>query len=147
MPSKEALGAARSIVGACLALRIRRMDRALSRIYDGALRPHGVTIAQLGLLTATTLSGPVRPSRLGEILDLDRSTVSRNIALMLRRGWILATPAPDGRSKLLTLTRRGEDLLTKALPAWRRSQRHAREFLTPKGVLVFMNASRAFGRR
>ena len=86
-------------------------------------------------------------SKLGALLDLDRSTVSRNIALMLRNGWISAAPAPDGRSKLLTITRRGEDLLTKALPAWRRSQRQAREFLTPKDALVIMKASRSFVRR
>ncbi len=147
MPRKEALDAAQTIVRECLALRIRRVDRALSRIYDGALRPHGMTIAQLGLLTATTLSGPVQPSRLGEILDLEPSTVSRNVARMLSKGWISATAATDGRSKLLAITRRGEDLLSEALPAWRRSQKQARGLLTPKGVLVFMEVTRAFGKR
>jgi len=147
MPRKEALDAAQAIVSECLALRIRRVDRSLSRIYDGALRPHGMTIAQLGLLTATMLSGPVQPSRLGEILNLEPSTVSRNVARMLSKGWISATAATDGRSKLLAITRRGEDLLSDALPAWRRSQKQARDLLTPKGVLVFMEVTRAFGKR
>lgn len=135
------------IASECLALRIRRLDRSLSRIYDGVLRPHGATIAQLGLLTAVTLSGPIQPSRLGDILDLERSTVSRNIALMLRKGWISATVARDGRGRLLAITRHGEDVLNEAIPAWRRGQKKVMELLTPEGVLAFLDLTRAFEKR
>jgi hypothetical protein len=73
MSRKEALEAARAVSGECLALRIRRVDRALSRIYDGALRPHGITIAQLGLLTATMLAGPSsRPGSVRSSTSSDR---------------------------------------------------------------------------
>jgi DNA-binding MarR family transcriptional regulator len=146
MARKETREAAQTIASECLALRIRRLDRSLSRIYDGALRPHGLTIAQLGLLTAVTLSEPIQPSRLGDILDLERSTVSRNIARMLRKGWISATAAPNGRSQLLAITRRGEDVLSEALPAWRLGQKKVVELLTPEGVLAFLDISRAFDK-
>ena len=147
MARKASHHAARTIARECLALRIRRLDRSLSRIYDGALRPHGVTIAQMGLLTAVTLSEPIQPSKLGDILDLERSTVSRNVALLLRKGWVSASLAADGRSQLLAITRRGEDLLKELLPAWRRAQRRAEELLTPERVLAFLEISRTFDNR
>jgi DNA-binding MarR family transcriptional regulator len=147
MPRKEASDAARIIAGECLAMRIRRLDRSLSRIYEGALRPHGLTIAQLGLLAAVASSGPVQPSRLGEILDLERSTVSRNVALLLRKGWVSAVAVGNGRSQLLAITRRGENLLNEALPAWRRAQKNAEELLTPQGVLAFLRVTRPYDER
>jgi DNA-binding MarR family transcriptional regulator len=146
MPRKEAHQAAQSIARECLATRIRRLDRSLSRIYDAALRPHGVTIAQLGLLTAVTLAGPVRPTKLGGILDLERSTVSRNLALLLRKGWVSASRAQDGRGQLVVVTRRGEALLRATVPSWRRTQRAVEKQLTPKGVLAFRRLTGAFQR-
>lgn len=147
MPHEDEQKAARAIATECLALRVRRLDRLLSRIYDAALRPHGVTIAQLGLLTAVRLSGPVTPGRLGDILDLERSTVSRNVALLLRNGWVSAAIAPDGRSQLLSIARRGEGLLDAAIPAWRRAQREAEGLLGPEGVLAVGRVARTVDRR
>ncbi len=147
MPHKEARHAAETIANECLALRIRRLDRSLSRIYDDALRPHGLTIAQLGLLTALTLTGPIQPGKLGDILDLERSTLSRNVARMLRKGWISAAAAKDGRSQLLSISQRGEDLLGEAFSAWRRGQKQAMELLTPEGFQTFLYITRAFGKR
>jgi DNA-binding MarR family transcriptional regulator len=142
MAHGDAQQAAQAIATECLALRVRRLDRLLSRIYDTALRPHRVTVAQLGLLTAVRLSGPVSPSKLGEILDLERSTVSRNVALLLRNGWVSAAVAQDGRSQLLSITRRGQVLLDEAIPAWRRAQREAEGLLRPEGVLAVRSVTR-----
>jgi DNA-binding MarR family transcriptional regulator len=144
MPRKEAHQAAQSIARECLATRIRRLDRSLSRIYDTALRPHGVTIAQLGLLTAVTLTGPVQPTKLGGILDLERSTVSRNVALLLRKGWVSAVRAQDGRGQLVAITRQGEALLRATFPSWRRAQRAVEKVLKPEGVLAFRRLTGAF---
>jgi DNA-binding MarR family transcriptional regulator len=144
MPRREGANAAHMIASECLAIRIRRLDRSLSRIYDAALRPHGLTIAQLGLLTALTVRGPIQPSKLGDILDLERSTVSRNVARMLRKGWVSATPAKNGRTQLLAVTRQGEELLSGAIPAWRRGQKKAIELLTREGALGFLEITRAF---
>ncbi|HEY2696925.1 MAG TPA: MarR family winged helix-turn-helix transcriptional regulator, partial [Pseudonocardiaceae bacterium] len=61
------------VAGGCLAVRVRLISRALTGIYDGALGEHGVTIAQVNLLAALGKAGPCPPSRLGEILQLERS--------------------------------------------------------------------------
>lgn len=115
-----ARSAARRIAAECLALRVRRLSRSVTRIYDEALRPLGVGTAQLNMLVAITLSGPTRPSELARALDLEKSTVTRNLERMLARGWLRATPEERGyRVEALPA---GRALLERALPAWTRAQ-------------------------
>jgi DNA-binding MarR family transcriptional regulator len=142
MSRKEAHGPAETIARECLALRIRRLDRTLSRIYDGALRPHGVTVAQLGVLAAVAVSGPVQPGKLAHIIGVEKSTLSRNVALIVRKEWVRAVAAGRGRGQLLTITERGEEVLHRALPAWRRAQKRMEELLTPEGVLSILEVTR-----
>src|SRR6187397_2708577 len=61
------------IATGCLASRVRYLDRQLARIYDGALRSHGVTGAQLGMLVAVALAGPTTASWVGQRLELEKS--------------------------------------------------------------------------
>ncbi len=123
-----AVDAARIIAGQCLAIRARRLERGLTRIYDRALRPHGLSAAQLGVLVAVTLAGDVQPKRLGEILDLEKSTLSRNVARMVSNGWIEVQRS--GRTQRLRLTPDGVATLARARPAWQRAQRHAQRLLS-----------------
>ena len=130
--STAAIGAARIISQQCLAIRARRLERTVTRLYDVALRPHGVSGAQLGVLVAVALSGDVQPKTLCTILDLEKSTLSRNIALMVGKGWVASQRS--GRAQMLHLTPAGSALLARALPAWRRAQRQAQRLLPPDAV-------------
>lgn len=112
-------GEALEIATDCLASRIRYLDRVLARIYDGELREHGVTGAQLGMLVAVTLAGPTTPAWVGRRLELEKSTVSRNLARLRAAGLV----TDDGG---LRVTPRGAALVRAAHPAWRRAQRQAR---------------------
>lgn len=116
--NREAL----DIATACLASRVRYLDRLLSRIYDGALRGHGVTGAQLGMLVAVALAGPTTPAWVGRRLELEKSTVSRNLARLRAAGLVSAEGG-------LRVTPRGAALVRAAHPAWRRAQRQARAAL------------------
>jgi DNA-binding MarR family transcriptional regulator len=88
---------ARDVVSHCIAQRVRRLSRKVTRLYDGALRDHDLTIAQLTLLAALIASGPVSPAELARAVDLDPSTMSRNLRLLVDRGLIVrAVPAPRG---------------------------------------------------
>lgn len=123
-----AIDAARIISQQCLATRARRLERTVTRLYDAALRPHGVSGAQLGVLVAVALSGEVQPKTLCTILDLEKSTLSRNIALMAGKRWIKSQRS--GRAQILRLTPEGSAVLARALPAWRRAQRQAQRLLS-----------------
>lgn len=128
-PSRLAatVAAARIISEQCLAIRARRLERSVTRLYDAALRPHGLSAAQLGVLVAVALSGDVQPKTLCTILDLEKSTLSRNVALLVGKGWIASERS--GRAQMLRLTPAGSDVLSGALPAWRRAQRQAQRLL------------------
>ena len=116
---------ARSIARECIARRARQIGRVLTGIYDKELRPAGVTVAQFNLLVA--LGCGLRTAKeLGERLQLEKSTVSRNLEHMTRLGWLEARAAQDGRSAELTLTPAGRRQLRSAHPAWQRAQDAAR---------------------
>lgn len=113
----------------CVAVRLRMLNRVVTRIYDDALRPLGLKVSQLNVLVATAQMGSPRPSTIGERLQLDPSTLSRNIERMKARGWLEVVPDDDGRSQPIRLTDQGHALLQNALPAWDQAQRHVTQLL------------------
>jgi DNA-binding MarR family transcriptional regulator len=117
---------AHRIADECLAMRLRRLGRSVSRVYDEALRPHGLSTAQHNMLVAITHAGPLRPFELARALDLEKSTVARNLERMLARGWIRAAPEPEGNGYRVEVEPAGRALLERALPAWSAAQKRAR---------------------
>jgi DNA-binding MarR family transcriptional regulator len=114
----------------CMASRVRRLERALTRIYDDALRPHGLTGSQLSMLVAIQLHGQTTAAVVGRRLDLEKSTVSRNLARLAAAGLV---DASDG----LRITGRGAAAIAACHPAWRQAQRKARQALHPaEGRLI-----------
>lgn len=112
----------------CLALRVRQLNRRVTRIYDTALRPLGVTTAQLNVLVAVALGGAPRPAAIARVLDLEKSTLSRNLRRMAEHGWIdigAAGGNGGGGAQEVRLLPAGRRLLERALPLWRAAQRRA----------------------
>lgn len=120
---------ARAVAGQCIARRVRRLGRLVTRIYEDALRPHGLTTAQFGMLSAMILGSPMAPAELGRRLDLEKSTVSRNLARMVDRGWVTQTPG-DARGVELRVTAVGRRLFEQVHPAWQAAQAAASALLT-----------------
>lgn len=115
----------------CFALRVRRLDRKLTRIYDEALRPHAITTAQFNLLVAISVSAPVAPGVVGSAMELERSSLSRCVAKLVERGWILTDTKP-GPGVLLSVTAKGRRLLGRVKPDWERAQRQARRLMNTR---------------
>ncbi|MFF0458669.1 MarR family winged helix-turn-helix transcriptional regulator [Nocardia africana] len=133
------------IVSGCLAVRVRLISRALTSLYDSALAGHGVTVAQVNLLAALGKIGPCRPSKLGEVLQLERSTVSRNVNLLLSHGWIEALSSDAKGIREVALTRDGRTKLDSLMPEWRRAQREAARLLGATGVTAIHGVARSMG--
>ncbi|MER6222196.1 MarR family winged helix-turn-helix transcriptional regulator [Streptomyces sp900105755] len=117
------------IVQDCLAVRIRLIGRTVTGLYDGALERHGVTIAQVNLLAALGKVGPCPPARLGEVLQLERSTVSRNLHLLLKQGWIEAAVSDAKGMREVVLTGAGRTKIESVMPEWRQAQEQAAQLL------------------
>ena len=133
MTSKSTTTAQR-IAGECLAGRARLISRAVSSIYDDALRPYGITTAQMGILVAVTCLGNPRSRDVTKTLCLEKSTLSRNLDRMIDHGWLEIVSGDDTRSQRLRATSKGARLVEKVAPAWQTAQRRARMLLGEKGA-------------
>jgi DNA-binding MarR family transcriptional regulator len=114
------------VAATCLGYQTRRLARAVTRIYNDCLRPQGLNLTEMNLLTAIAARGPVQPATLGRAMALEKSTLSRNTARLVELGWVEARHHPDDRGVLLTLTARGNQVLLAALPAWEQAQQRAK---------------------
>jgi DNA-binding MarR family transcriptional regulator len=122
----------------CLAVRVRLLSRTVSRIYDDALRPHGLTISQLNILTSIQSLRPAPSNEVASALSMEISTLSRNAALMEREGWITVAHAEHGNGRVLSLTKAGARKLVEAKPGWASAQKEAKALLGTDGVEQIM---------
>lgn len=113
----------------CHCLAARRKARAITRMFEEKLRPHGLRATQFSILAALALKGPTPVGELADVLGLERSTLSRSAGLLERNGWIDEAPSEDGRERPLRLTGEGRRKVEEAFPAWKEVQeRVEREF-------------------
>jgi DNA-binding MarR family transcriptional regulator len=113
----------------CLCATFRRTARALSQLYDEAVRPLRLRTTQFTILQALSLTGEVSQGQLGEILALDSTTLTRTLAIMKRRKWVATRQGRDGRERLISLSTAGRELLDLAAPAWQAAQDRLRSEL------------------
>jgi DNA-binding MarR family transcriptional regulator len=131
---KPATNAADRIAGECLGTRVRLLNRTITGIYDDALRPMGLTSGQLNLLVVVAKRGPLSPGEVAKRMNMEKSTVSRNLDRMRQNGWVRVGQSGAGRKQVLTLTRSGRNLIEKCLPAWDEAQTRARAMLGRGGA-------------
>jgi DNA-binding MarR family transcriptional regulator len=106
----------------CLCLHVQRAARALARRFDEALRPLNLTHGQYSLLVSLNRPEPPRISDVAYLLAMDRTTLTANLKPLQKRGLLSVTKDPeDKRSRRLSLTEDGLDLLTQAVPIWRKT--------------------------
>jgi DNA-binding MarR family transcriptional regulator len=140
-------GAAGIMAADCLCFRARRASRAITRLYDEALRPLGIHATQLTLLNAVALCGEggARMGRLAEVLAMDATTLSRNLRPLARARLVrLTRPPGDARMRLVKLTPAGERLVEAALPLWTAAHRRVVSILgseTSAGLRDLLDAA------
>jgi DNA-binding MarR family transcriptional regulator len=131
------------IARTCIAARMRLLNRVVTNFYDDALRPFGLKISQLNILIATAKLGEARPAQVCEILQLDTSTLSRNVERMRANGWLeIAPDDQDARAQPFRLTAQGRRLIAKSAPAWEAAQRQAAELLGEGGIALLEKAAK-----
>ncbi len=133
-PTRRAEEAAAEMAADCLAMRSRLIGRTVTGIYDDALRPVGVTAGQLNILAVVVRRGRVSPGEVARRLNIEKSTMSRNVERMKRNGWLAIRSGESARSQELRITKSGRRILEEAEPLWREAQGRAREILGAGGA-------------
>jgi DNA-binding MarR family transcriptional regulator len=131
-----------TIAKTCIAGRLRLLNRVVTNIYDDALRPLGLKISQGNILILTGKMEVASPIQVSEYLQLDISTLSRNLELMRKNGWLEEVPGEDARSHPFRLTAEGKRIIEKAIPAWEKAQAAARELLGDDFVSLLNKAAK-----
>lgn len=132
-----------NIGGACLLMRSRLIARIITSIYDEKLRAHGITSAQFALLVAIHQIEPATRADIGRFQHQDRSTLTRNLRVVLSEGWVEERRyGADGRSRPIGLTTAGKGLLRKAEQAWSAAQVQATDLLGKDGVIAVMDIAK-----
>lgn len=103
----------------CLVYRLRQATRKATRAYDRHLNKAGLGIAQFGLLQTISMNEGASVSVIAEVLDMDRTTLSRNLGPLLSQGLIQLGDGPDRRTRAVQMTDAGQELLRQGQRQWR----------------------------
>ncbi len=104
----------------------RRTTRALTQVYEEALRPLGLRATQFTVLQALSLTGGLSQGKLGQMLAMDSTTLTRTLRIMDQRGWISKRRGSDRREWRIQLSKAGEVQLKQASPHWQKVQTRLR---------------------
>lgn len=136
-----------TIAKTCIAVRLRSLNRVVTNFYDDALRPLGLKVSQLNILVVAAKLGLARPAQVCDILQLDASTLSRNVERMRAHRWLEVVRDEDARAQRFRLTTKGKRLLEKAVPLWEEAQLRACELLGDEGITLLDKAAKKLSGR
>jgi DNA-binding MarR family transcriptional regulator len=131
-----------TIAKTCIAVRLRLLNRVVTNIYDDALRPLGLKTSQMNILIVTAKLGLARPTQICDFLQLDVSTLSRNVERMRAKGWLEVVPEADARNQPFQLTSQGRRLIETAISGWEIAQQEAKQLIGAAGATMLDQATK-----
>lgn len=126
----------------CLCEGLRSATRAIWQRYARHIEPSGLGVAQSSLLIRLYFTGPVTMTRLAELLETDRTTLTRNLAVLRRDGYIEIVAGEDKRTRLIAMTDAGFEILRAATPLWIQAQQHVQRELGLKTWNLLLDGTR-----
>ena len=123
----------------CLCGNLRKAARVITQLYDYAYRKDGLRATQVSVLVALHAAGPVRMNQLAHATATDRTTLTRTLSLLKKRGYVAMEHGTDRREHRVQLTPRGAETLTQILPTWKRAQESMIKSLGRARVERFLN--------
>ena len=126
----------------CVGFNLRRAARAVSQIYDSAMQDCGLRATQFSMLVAISTYGPLTINDLANGGVMDQTTVSRNVRVLQKQGYVEMVPGTDKRTRAVSITNKGKSVLRSALPHWNRVQASMAKKLGDKEVKVLLEGLR-----
>jgi DNA-binding MarR family transcriptional regulator len=106
----------------CVCSAARRRSRDLTRAFEKAMRGAGMRGTQFTLLATLVQTGPIPTTRLADLQGLERTTLTRNLRLLVRDGFVQIDEGEDRRVRKVAITPAGEEAARRAYPFWKRAQ-------------------------
>ncbi len=106
----------------CTNLKLRQLNRIVTRHYDSQVAAAGLKNTQYSLLSHVVTLGPVRPSDLAKRMQMDASTLTRNMQPLVAQGWLKIGAGADARSRLVEVTEAGRTKRAEGKVAWKQAQ-------------------------
>lgn len=123
----------------CLMFNFREVCRTITQIYDEQLIIIGLHSTQYTLLVSLKFQEPQKLSSLAKTIGLDRTTLTRNLSLLEKKGWVKYEKSSDSRQKIVSITQQGEQILNQAFPIWQNLQNMFIEKLGNKNFNELLN--------
>jgi DNA-binding MarR family transcriptional regulator len=117
------------LLDTCMCHKVRMAARVVTRAYDDALRSTGLRATQISVLAAVEARGALSIKSLADTLQMERTTLTRNLRPLEERGYVLLAPESRYRSRVLTLTPSGRAAMLQAVPLWEGAQRKLKQRL------------------
>jgi len=133
----------------CACFSLRKAARAVTILYDDVLRPVGLRATQFALLSIAQTLGSVTVTQLAAHAVIDRTTLTRNLQALQRRGLIRIREGKDRRVREVELTPRGQEAWSSAVPLWHEAQTRITRGLGEKrlrGLVADLSATVAVAR-
>jgi DNA-binding MarR family transcriptional regulator len=134
---------AQSVLDRCLCKRTRAAARAITRVYDEQLRESGLRPSQVEVLVTVAAKSELSISALAEELGMDRTTLTRNLRPLEKRGLVALSAEGRHRTRLVRLTPTGESALGGLIGHWERAQSAMERSLGEAGVATVRRSSAA----
>ncbi len=112
---------------ACTCGELRKAARAITLLYDNAFKSSGLLSTQLGVLDAICNADSIKISDFAEKQGMDRTTLTRNLAVLERQGFIKISSGKDQRTRIVTTTQKGRNAVANAIPLWNDVQRTVKQ--------------------
>ncbi len=109
-------------VRGCTANKLRRLTRRVTQHYDHVLAAAGLRVTQFSLLQQLANAGPLPMSALAAHLEMDRTTLTRNLGPLVASGWVALSPGEDARVREVSIAPKGVAVLERARVLWRAAQ-------------------------
>ena len=106
----------------CSSLKLRQLSRRVSQHFDRIVASTGLKTTQYSLLSHIVRLEPVHPGALAEEMEMDASTLTRNLQPLVTQGWVVVGPGDDGRSRFVGATDAGRAKRNEAQREWKRAQ-------------------------
>jgi DNA-binding MarR family transcriptional regulator len=120
----------------CTNLKLRQLGRMVTRHYDHYMSAVGLKNTQYALLSHIVKLGPIRPSDLAKRMQMDASTLTRNLQPMAAQGWLTVGAGENARSRLVEATSAGYVIRSEGQRAWKTAQLALNERLGLERVLA-----------